>query len=97
MQKKSAISTPLRKLKPGAKAKLTKFSPTEDLLNEDFIGRVILSCLMDNDPEGVVEVIQAFHRARSRKMAPGKAADVAGLGTKNPSLKTLAQFMSSLK
>jgi hypothetical protein len=98
VQKKSATVTSSRKFKPGAKAKLIKFSPTDDLLDEDFIARVILSCLMDNDPEGVVEVIQAFQRARSRRVTPGGASDSAmSLKTKNPSLKTLAQFVSSIK
>ena len=101
MQKKSATSTPLRKLKVGAKAKLTKFSTSDYLLDENFVAKAMLECLLDNDPEGVVDILNAFYRARSRLVAANSGLANSTfyhlLKTKNPTLKTLARLMSSLK
>ncbi len=100
-QKKSLAITPLRKLKPGAKAKLTKFSTADYLGDENFVAKVMLECLLDNDPEGVVDILNSFYRARSRLVVAdsGLASSTFYhvLKTKNPTLKTLARLMSSLK
>lgn len=36
-----------------------RYSPTQQLADEQFIGAVIMECLKNNDPEGVIEAIEA--------------------------------------
>jgi hypothetical protein len=70
---------------------IVEFSPTMELLDEDFIGRAILDCLKSNDPEGVAEVIQAYLYAKS-KVSDGLYVPYEFKG-KNPTLKTLARIV----
>ncbi|HVX00495.1 MAG TPA: hypothetical protein VHA52_08690 [Candidatus Babeliaceae bacterium] len=87
---------PILKLRPGAK--VTEYSPTSNLLDPVFIGRAIVECLQNNDPEGVMEVISAHLNALNKT----KAASQAGIARstlyhslrgKNPTIKTLAKIM----
>ncbi len=41
-------------------ADLIPHDPVAKILDKDFIGRAILECLSNNDPEGVMEVIQTY-------------------------------------
>jgi DNA-binding phage protein len=101
VQKKLATHTPSRILKPGAKAKLSKFSSSDYLLDESFVGKAMLECLLDNDAEGVIDLLNAHYRARSRLTASNSGLASSTfyhlLKSKNPTLKTLARLMSSLK
>lgn len=80
-------------------AKVIKYSPTQELLNEDRIAFAIWECLKNNDPEGVVEVIEAHLRARNKtKLAkmhrlPRTTLHHAFRG-KNPTVKTLAKLVN---
>ena len=47
-------------------AQIIDYSPTKELLNEDFIEKAVWECLKNNDPEGVIEVIEA-HLQESNK------------------------------
>src|SRR3990167_3678897 len=49
------------KLKKGTG--IRKSDPTEELLNEELIGRAIWECLKNGDSEGVVEVIRIYLEA----------------------------------
>lgn len=40
-------------------AKLIDYSPTQELLDENFIAKAVWECLKNNDPDGVMEVIEA--------------------------------------
>jgi hypothetical protein len=33
---------------------------TERLLDKNFIGRAIIECLKNNDPQGVIEILTAY-------------------------------------
>lgn len=84
------------KLKKGAP--VISFSPRKELLDKDFIGRAIVECLNNNDPEGVIEVIGTYLEVLNKV----KSSERAGLSRstlyhslkgKNPTLKTLAKLM----
>ncbi|MFI5332760.1 MAG: hypothetical protein ACHQVS_01520, partial [Candidatus Babeliales bacterium] len=86
------------KLKLKNKDKLKVYSPTEKLLDEDFIGKGILECLKNNDPEGVIEIL-SIYLATLNKMRYAQKAKVprstlyASLKQKNPTIKTLAKMV----
>ncbi|MBS0654467.1 MAG: hypothetical protein JSR46_01710 [Verrucomicrobia bacterium] len=77
---------------------LKRYSPTEQLLDKDFIAKAVWECLENNDPEGVVEVIEAHMRAVNRTKAakdidlPRSSMYNAFKG-KNPTVKTLAKLV----
>ena len=94
-QKKSTKKTH-RLLKSGAG--VVEYSPTKEILDEAFIGKAIVECLRNNDPEGVIEVIEIYLNAVN-KVQKAKAANLSrstlyhSLKGKNPTLKTLAKLM----
>lgn len=45
---------------------LVEYSPTKELLNEERIASAIWECLKNNDPEGVVEIIEAHLRTKNK-------------------------------
>jgi len=74
---------------------IERFSPTENLLNEEILGQVIWECLKNNDAEGVVEAIQAHIEAKQvlEEQKKTKKYKFPTLTTKNPSLKTLTSII----
>ena len=79
--------------------RLIEYSPTQRLLDETFIAQAIWECLKNNDPEGVVEMIEAHLEAVNKV----KAAEHAELSRatmynafrgKNPTVKTLAKLVN---
>ncbi len=54
-------SKAMLRLKKNARVK--EYSPTVQLANEDFIARAVWDCLKDNDPEGVIEILEAHFEA----------------------------------
>lgn len=95
-RKRSSKGTSKMKLK--TQEGLKRYSPTEQLLDEDFIAKAIWECLKDNDYEGVVEVVQAHMRAVNKTKA-AKDNDLArssmynAFKGKNPTVKTLAKLV----
>lgn len=77
---------------------LKSYSPTEQLLDEDFIAKAVWECFKNNDPEGVIEVIEAHMRAVNRTKA-AKDSDLPrssmyhAFKGKNPTIKTLAKLV----
>jgi len=75
-----------------------KYSPTKALLDEDFIAKAIWECLKNDDPEGVMEVLEA-HIEATNKVKFSKSSDVPRstlyhcLKSKNPTIKTLAKLV----
>lgn len=95
-QKESSKNIPKRKIKTGAP--VIPWNPEERLGNEDFIGKAILECLLNNDPEGVMEIVEIYIRAQNkRKLAQeaniSRATMYHNLKAKNPTIKTLAKYM----
>ena len=77
---------------------ITELNPTDYLTDKNFIGAAILECLNNNDPEGVVEIINAYLDAVSKtakvtKRMPTRAVSDHVLRAKNPTLRDLAQFV----
>jgi hypothetical protein len=56
------------KLKPDADVK--QFSPTEKLLDKNFITAAILECVENNDAEGVIEVLGIYVDALKYSQTP---------------------------
>ncbi|NGX54686.1 MAG: hypothetical protein KR126chlam2_00301 [Chlamydiae bacterium] len=98
-QKKSSKSIETVRLKK--RAKVEEFSPTVELADENFIGRVILECLKNNDPEGVIEVIEA-HLEAINKLRFSREAGIPRSTLyylskrKNPTLRTLARTVHEI-
>lgn len=88
-----------RKLKPGAD--LIEYSPTAELLDEKFIALALWDCLKNNDPEGVVEIIQA-HLAVVNKQKFAKEAHLPRSTLynvykgRNPTIRTLAKMINCI-
>ncbi len=79
---------------------IDEYSPTEVLQDEKFISMVIWNCLKNNEPEGVIEAIQA-HLEAVNKVQLAKDAQISrstlynSLRGKNPTIKTLAKLIHS--
>ncbi len=69
-------------------------------LNSDFIGAAIMECLINNDPEGIVELLEIYLQEHN-KVAFLKSADLSrstayqAFKHKNPTIKTLAKIVST--
>lgn len=95
-----SISTQRNKPKPKIIPGLgvDSYDPTKALLNENRIGRAIWECLKNDDPEGVVEIIQ-IHLEAVNKTQLAKEAHVPKttlyhcFRSKNPTIKTLAKLV----
>jgi len=95
-QKKSLESTHKFKLKKDSR--LIPYSPLKQLLNEDFIALAIWECLKNNDPEGVVEIVESHLEAvniqkRSKEENLPRSTLYNALHKKNPTIKTLAKMI----
>lgn len=74
--------------------------PSEYLTNTDNIGKAIIECLENNDPEGVMEVISIYLEAVNKtKISKDKSLHrqtmYSALKHRNPTVKTLAKLMYS--
>ncbi|NGX61580.1 MAG: hypothetical protein K940chlam9_01067 [Chlamydiae bacterium] len=99
-QKVSSKSTQRKQTSRKIKADMCVdvYDPTEALLDEDKIGRVIWECLKEGDAEGVIEIIQ-IHLAAVNKTQFAKKAQIPktpmyhSFRSKNPTIKTLAKLV----
>lgn len=79
-------------------AGIRQSNPTEELLNEELIGRAIWECLRNGDSEGVIEVISIYLEAVNKTQV-AKESHMARstmyhtLKSKNPTVKTLAKLV----
>lgn len=79
-------------------ANITEVDPIANLLDPDLIGSAIMQCLIENDPEGVMEIIEDYLYALNKSKFL-READVPRstmyqlLKRKNPTIKTLAKIM----
>ena len=72
--------------------------PIKVLADENFIGKAIIECLRNNDPEGVMEVIEIYLGALEKtkfvqKSHVPKSTLYHSLKSKNPTIKTLAKLV----
>lgn len=75
-----------------------EYRPTEELLNPEKIGAGIMECLLNNDPEGAMEIIEIYLDTVNRvQMAKNshipRSTLYHSLKHKNPTIKTLAKLM----
>lgn len=79
-------------------ANITEVDPIANLLDPNLIGSAIMQCLIENDPKGVMEIIED-HLYALNKSKFLREADVPRstmyqlLKRKNPTIKTLAKIM----
>lgn len=75
-----------------------EYHPTKDLLDEELIAQAIWDCLKENDPEGVIEILEA-HLSAKNKSQLAKKHDLPrttiyhAFKSKNPTLHTLAKLV----
>lgn len=79
-------------------ANVTEVDPLANLLDPDLIGSAIMQCLIENDPEGVMEIIEdhlyALNKSKFLKEANVPRSTMYQLlKRKNPTIKTLAKIM----
>ncbi len=75
-----------------------EYKPTEELLNPEKIGGGIMECLLNDDPEGAMEIIEIYLDTVNRvQMARNshipRSTLYHSLKHKNPTIKTLAKLM----
>ncbi len=77
---------------------LLAYDPVSEIKDENFIGKAIFECLINNDPEGVMEVIGIYLSALEksklvRNSHVPKSTLYHTLKSKNPTIKTLAKIV----
>lgn len=80
------------------KLDLISYDPIKEIRDENFIGKAILECLINNDPEGVMEVIEVYLGTLEKtqiiqKSDIPKSTLYHSLKTKNPTIRTLAKLV----
>ena len=102
-KQKPSTSKP-RKTKPivnvavKKEANLTEVDPIANLLDPKLIGAAIMQCLIENDPDGVMEIIEdhlyALNKSKFLKDANVPRSTMYQLlKRKNPTIRTLAKIM----
>jgi DNA-binding phage protein len=87
------------KLKLKKNVPVSEYSATERLLDEKFIAQAMWECLKNNDPAGVIEIIET-HLEVVNKVRASQATDLPratmyhALKGKNPTIKTLAKLVN---
>jgi DNA-binding phage protein len=95
-QKKSSENTASKRVRN--EHKIMEFSPSKELLDEKLIAQGIWECLKNNDPEGVIEIIQ-IHLEAHNKSQFAEDAEIArstmynAFKSRNPQLRTLAKLI----
>ncbi len=79
-------------------AKLKEYDPIKNLLDKQKMGAAVMECLIENDTEGVLEIIESYLYAIGRtqflknaKIPRSTAHNF--LKRRNPTIKTLAKIM----
>lgn len=79
-------------------AKLTEYDPVKNLLDINKMGAAIMQCFMENDTEGVLEIIENYlytlNKTQFFKEANLPRSTVYNFfKRRNPTIKTLAKIM----
>ena len=72
------------------------YNPKKNLLDDQLIAEAIWECLKDNDPDGVIEVLEAHFRAKNKLADDSELPRTTihhSFRTKNPTLHTLAKLV----
>jgi DNA-binding phage protein len=79
---------------------LTAESPSKILSDQDMVGRVLLQCLIEGDPESFLEILDSFLRVNRKQTAKesglARSTVIQVFSKKgNPTLKTIAKIVQS--
>lgn len=74
------------------------WSPTKEILEPENLAKAVAECLLNNDPDGVVEMIEIYlETANMVKLAKkshlSRATLYYSLKRKNPTIRTLAKII----
>lgn len=76
------------------------WSPTAEILNPKNLADLVAECLINNDPEGVIEAIEVYLETiemvktkMAKKSSLSRATLYHTLKNKNPTIKTLAKII----
>jgi probable addiction module antidote protein len=74
------------------------YNPTKDLLDEQLIAKAVWECLKENDPDGVIEILEAHFNAKNKSQLAKKhdlprTTIYHAFKSKNPTLHTLAKLV----
>lgn len=85
-------------IKSKKKIKLHKFDPTSEIQNLKNFGAAVAECMINNDPKGVIEMINIYLESFSKsEIDLHKSTLYSALSHKNPTLKTLCKILSHAK
>lgn len=78
--------------------KIREWHPTQELLDTRRMGGAVMDCLLNNDPEGAMEIIEIYLETVNRvqmakKSQVPRSTLYHSLKHKNPTIKTLAKLM----
>ncbi len=95
---RSSLLSTKKRLKTKRKPSAHLHNPDEVLLDEDLTALAVWECLKDNDPEGVMEIIEGHLFALNKnEFAENhnipKSTLFHSLRSKNPTLKTVAKIV----
>ncbi len=98
-QKRKKSLENIQKFKLKSDTGVTPYSPTEEILEGDLIGKALLECLRNNDPDGAMEVIAIYLNTiraikRIEKAHLSRSTLYHSLKYRNPTIKTLAKMLS---
>ncbi|MDP1880718.1 MAG: hypothetical protein Q8K60_07245 [Parachlamydiaceae bacterium] len=88
--------------KIGSMTKLKKqpreYNPRKYLLDEQLIAQAVWECLKENDPDGVIEILEAHLRAKNKSQLAKehnlpRTTIYHAFKSKNPTLHTLAKLV----
>jgi len=79
---------------------LRRSHPLKDLTDSKKISLAVFECLLNNDPEGAMEMIEIYlHSLNKSKMLKDKkmpkSTMYSAIRHRNPTIKTLAKIMNS--
>jgi DNA-binding phage protein len=79
-------------------AKLKEYNPLENLLDTNRMGAAIMECLLNNDTEGVLEILEGYlyavNRTQFLKEAHVPRSTLYNFfKRRNPTIKTLAKIL----
>ena len=78
--------------------KFTEFNPELLFKNKDYVAQALLACLIENDTEGFIEILNAYLRINKSQIAHktdlSRSTVSLALSKKgNPTLKTIAKII----
>lgn len=80
------------------KKKPKEYNPSKVLLDEETIAQAVWECLKENDPDGVIEILEAHIRAKNKSQFTKennipRTTLYHAFKSKNPTLQTLAKLV----